>query len=409
MYTDLKRFFLAVAAALLGCVAIMAWVLREPPQHYLATGLMFAVASFIFFGCLIWSYVKTWQMDGHDVAVLLKDFVEALVHLGVLCLFGHAWESSCCRRCGKNRKSSEADRYQGGRFQSGPIADDGEHVWEKHRCVKCGLVDPKQHDWYQCTCTVCGATRHEWHEGKCRLCRESCPHPETLATWKVFKAAQTVQAVKINHCTICGAAASIVCESPPRAAPPAETSPPKSISPAVVGILARDPLWLEVRRSWLALDHQSAAFREPEREIRRESEAGEMPSRARLHEEALQTLVQLGELNKAVAADLHRVYWAALEDMYRSMATCYLRGPPHPNYPQNIRSQGVALREMARKGDLDRAVVARAQACIARDVERSQGGWLPAWLIHHFPSTTSQDVARILVALLSQGDDSGKP
>jgi hypothetical protein len=91
------------------------------------------------------------------------------------------------------------------------------------------------------------------------------------------------------------------------------------------------------------------------------------------HLAALNDLVEAGELKKPVADQIQAAYEGALYHVWRSNApiTCYepMQWPEYtPASSDQLAKKAEILAEMAKKGKIDQATVAQAQAAIERDI-----------------------------------------
>jgi len=284
----------------------------------------------------------------------------------------------------------------------------GVHVWRNDRCEKCGLLDPKLHQWEQCACKVCGATRHDWQESRCTRCGNPCPHSASILTWQVIASGQAVQAVKIKQCRQCGLAVSTICESPPRRKPSPDCAPTIPLETTASSAWLQDPLWQEMRNAWMALiDPQTPE----QQEIRRQqfgwletgrvhAPPGMIPEAPdRLYREALEALVQLGELDSSTAEGIRNAFAEYLFHRERSLGSCYMAILPTHSWRVDLAVQFHALSQMAGSSNLDAATVARARDSIARDLALLQQRDPFATVAECHPLIPHQRAAQVLAAL----------
>jgi hypothetical protein len=121
------------------------------------------------------------------------------------------------------------------------------------------------------------------------------------------------------------------------------------------------------------------------------------------HQEALQKLVEFGDLEPAVAEEIEVAFGQAIAHIQRNMATCYIALPAE-YYPRaDLLSQEALLEEMAAQSDIDPATVEQARAALARDIEwlaQFEAGQVPGALEEIEPDPHAIEAARILVELL---------
>jgi hypothetical protein len=121
------------------------------------------------------------------------------------------------------------------------------------------------------------------------------------------------------------------------------------------------------------------------------------------HQEALQMLVDFGDLEPAVAEEIEVAFEQAIAHIQRNMATCYI-GLPAEYYPRaDLLSQEALLEEMAAESDIDPVTVEQARAALARDIEwltQFEAGQVPGALEEIEPDANAIEAARILVELL---------
>ena len=148
------------------------------------------------------------------------------------------------------------------------------------------------------------------------------------------------------------------------------------------------PDWDAVRACWFALDgagtddYQDLQWR---------------------HQEALQALVDDGELDSEVAARIGAAFGQAVAHMQRMMATCYIALPPVFAPRADLMQQAAILEEAAAEGDIESATMAEVQAALERDIawfDQSLAGQNPGALETVEVDSASAEAARILVWLL---------
>lgn len=118
-------------------------------------------------------------------------------HWGV---FGHRWVMCRCLDCGAVR--------------------DREHDWINEkcqvRCRNCGLHGSPDHRWSGCTCEECHETNHFWDHGVCRGCGMRCPHERIQNGWESAENFWTPRGRKVRLCELCGEQIDPVQEQPPK-------------------------------------------------------------------------------------------------------------------------------------------------------------------------------------------------
>jgi len=167
-----------------------------------------------------------------------------------------------------------------------------------------------------------------------------------------------------------------------------ETLPPRSPTPIP------HKHWAALRDCWYSLDDPRLQSFEDNEFI--------VALRQR-HQEALQKLVDFGDLEPAVAEEIAVAFEQAIAHIQRNMATCYI-ALPSEYYPRaDLLSQEALLEEMAAQSDIDPATVEQAQAALARDIEwltQFEAGQVPGALEEIEPDANAIAAARILVELL---------
>ena len=157
---------------------------------------------------------------------------------------------------------------------------------------------------------------------------------------------------------------------------------------------APGPGWATLRKCWLNLDNpglQSFDETDFSRGLRR------------THADALDALVESGELDAAVAEKIEVAFGEAISHVQRQMATCYVTIMDAFAPREDMMQQAALLEEMAGKSDLDPETVARAQAALERDVAwlaQFRAGEVPGELEDVEVTPASAEAARILVELL---------
>ncbi len=121
--------------------------------------------------------------------------------------------------------------------------------------------------------------------------------------------------------------------------------------------------WKRLRQSWLELSVLKDALFSDWDNIQATAD-----QQSAAHKAALDELVAAGQLKQAVSEQLQLAYVEAVYHIQRSMATCYIGLPFEYDVRVDLLQQTHTLHELAGKLDLDPAVVAQAQASIARDV-----------------------------------------
>jgi hypothetical protein len=324
-------------------------------------------------------------------------------------LLGHRWRGCKCKRCGITRDRGHDWEVR----DCTPVCrrcfvrQDPIHSWQGCRCKKCGQVRDEQHEWEVCSCKGCGQTRHEWQAGACTRCRKQCCHPLKTFVWKIVEAGQTAHAAKLSVCTICNSQVAVMYRSTPRPlAPQSDANGPGTVLPSASD-LATDPLWRELWDCWLDLSSddvdRSIGFWELGNWLVSPGRAGPRPAVLLCHEQTLKALVSLGQLDAAVAAGIQRAFDEAIYHIKAGCSTCYTALPPAYRWRSNLLEQTRALREMAQRGLLDPAVMTRARACIAQDIETLGSGEFHGWKVEAFATTCdTTQAARVLVEVLSR-------
>jgi hypothetical protein len=162
--------------------------------------------------------------------------------------------------------------------------------------------------------------------------------------------------------------------------------------------LASDARWNALRASWLELNNpqlQSYEDTDFSRRLRQQ------------HAEALAALVEAGQIDSAVAADVQVAFEQAVAHIQRQQVTCYIVQPPEYTPRQDVMTQAAALAEMAQRSDIDQKTVERVRTALARDMAwlaQFQAGQKPGDLADIQATPTEIKAARILVDLLAAAD-----
>jgi hypothetical protein len=136
--------------------------------------------------------------------------------------------------------------------------------------------------------------------------------------------------------------------------------------------------WEQLRQCWLKLNNEQSirstmekSYREADRQ--RNSPTGEYDpfaigkdALAKEHQTILDTLLATGQVNKSVSEHMQEAFEEAAYHVVRRRATCYLVFPFEYTVRKDLLQQADVLGKIC--GDLDPAVVAKAQAAIAQDV-----------------------------------------
>ena len=122
------------------------------------------------------------------------------------------------------------------------------------------------------------------------------------------------------------------------------------------------------------------------------------------HAAALQGLVERGELEAAVADEIHAAFAQAIAHVQRQMALCYIMMPVESVPRSDLMRQVAVLEEMAAKSEIDPATVAQARAALERDIAwlaEFQAGGMAGALGQVPVGATSVSAARVLAEVLS--------
>jgi hypothetical protein len=122
--------------------------------------------------------------------------------------------------------------------------------------------------------------------------------------------------------------------------------------------------WERLRQSWLEL----SALKDVSLGADWDTTQATLEQHSAAHQAALDELVADGQISQVVSEQLQLAYAEAVYHVQRSMATCYIALPFEYNVRVDLLQQTHALHKLAGELDLDPAVVAQAQAAIARDV-----------------------------------------
>jgi hypothetical protein len=167
---------------------------------------------------------------------------------------------------------------------------------------------------------------------------------------------------------------------------------PPTLSPSPPG--STDPDWNTLRACWLDLDH-------PELQSFEDTDFS-LDLRQR-HEHALASLVERGELDVAIADEIHVAFEEAIAHIQAQQVTCYAALPPVFAPRDDLVKQAEVLEEMAATGDIDPETMAQAQAALERDIAwlaRFHAGEEPRELDGIEITPEAAEAARILVELL---------
>jgi hypothetical protein len=155
-----------------------------------------------------------------------------------------------------------------------------------------------------------------------------------------------------------------------------------------------DPNWGVLRVCWLDLDNpklQSFEGTDFSRELRQR------------HADALADLVDSGEIDAAVAAEIDAAFEEAIAHIQRQQATCYIALPPEFTPRDDLMQRAEILEMMAAEGGIDSETVAQAQAALERDIAwlaQFHAGETPGELEGIEITPEAAEAARILVKLL---------
>jgi len=146
-----------------------------------------------------------------------------------------------------------------------------------------------------------------------------------------------------------------------------EVAPMGSATPAPPALNFDTPEWDEVRGLWGSFDSLAKQAGDSERG---QAALERMTSQ---HQELLNQLTAMGELDASVADEMQVAFSEAAFHVWRSNApiTCYIPAP-YPEYQIQGRGslveQAAVLEEMAARSQIDATTVTQAQAAIARDI-----------------------------------------
>lgn len=156
----------------------------------------------------------------------------------------------------------------------------------------------------------------------------------------------------------------------------------------------RHPQWAALRECWAGLKNP---------ELRAYDDTAFAKALRERHAVALQGLVERGELEAAVADEIHAAFAQAIAHVQRQMALCYIMMPIESVPRTDLMRQVTVLEEMAAKSEIDPATVAQARAALERDIAwlaEFQAGGMTGALGQVPVGATSVSAARTLIALL---------
>ncbi len=165
--------------------------------------------------------------------------------------------------------------------------------------------------------------------------------------------------------------------------------------------LSDNPLWAKLREYWVAL----VSLQQPP-----SGWTPDDPNSPRQlvepHREALDALVQVGEVEAAVAEQIQTAFEEAADHAYMSTMMCYdmsVEGARQQETRADFALQLSLLDEMAAKSNVDPAIVAQAREALERDItwlDELRTGKLPQPLEEIEADPKAIEAARILVELL---------
>jgi hypothetical protein len=152
--------------------------------------------------------------------------------------------------------------------------------------------------------------------------------------------------------------------------------------------------WADLRRCWLDLDDPRL------RSFEDTDFSRELLQR---HAGALAALVEGGDLDEAVAAEIAVAFEEAIAHIQRQQATCYIALPPEFTPRENLMQQAKLLEDLAEEGDVNPQTMAQVQAVLERDIAwlaQFHAGLAPGELEEIEVTPEAAEAARILVELL---------
>lgn len=120
--------------------------------------------------------------------------------------------------------------------------------------------------------------------------------------------------------------------------------------------------------------------------------------------DAFAALISSGDLETDVADRLQMAFVEAIAHVQKHFVRCYIALPAEFETRENLTTQAAALAEMAQRGNIDPATIAKAQDSLAREIawlaqfEAGQQPWKQETIA---ASPAEIEAARILADLLS--------